>query len=273
MALFPGAIPVFAGFTPGHTLVTDNHAAQHNLEQAEIVQVATKVGTGASVPAANQVLTGNGAGTSAWSQVNLTTMVSGILPVVNGGTGTTSTTGTGPVVYGTAPTIATPVLTTPTIADFTGATHTHANNAGGGQLNGANAISDGTLPSRKVALSIVGADGSTLNPLPTSLTDITGSSSTFTLSTNSYLYLTVSSTIQNNTTTDVFMYLNVDGVDDARYIWVLGVASNSIRSTNSRTWKLSLNAGSHTIKLRVIATTGTSAVAYDPSWFALVISQ
>jgi hypothetical protein len=32
--------------------------------------------------------------------------------------------------------LTTPILTTPTIADFTSATHTHANNAGGGQLTG-----------------------------------------------------------------------------------------------------------------------------------------
>lgn len=35
--------------------------------------------------------------------------------------------------------------TTPTIADFTNATHSHSNATGGGALNGANAITDGTI--------------------------------------------------------------------------------------------------------------------------------
>lgn len=42
-------------------------------------------------------------------------------------------------------TYTTPTLTTPTISDFSSATHTHANTAGGGLLNGANAITDGTI--------------------------------------------------------------------------------------------------------------------------------
>lgn len=145
MALFPGALAAFAGFTATHTLAADNHAAQHNLEQAEIVAVQTKVGTGASTPAVSQVLTGTGAGTSSWAQVNLATMVSGVLPVANGGNGTTSTTGTGSAVFSTSPTISgaqltgSPTLTTPTIADFTNAVHNHQNVAGGGTL-GASAI-------------------------------------------------------------------------------------------------------------------------------------
>lgn len=87
MAAFPGAVATFAGFTPGDTLKADNHGAQHNLEQAEIVALDQKVGTGASTPTANKVLVSTGIGTSAWSQVDLTTMVSGVLPIANGGTG------------------------------------------------------------------------------------------------------------------------------------------------------------------------------------------
>lgn len=144
MALFPGAIPTFAGFTPGHTLLADNHGAQHNLEQAEIVQIATKIGTGASTPVANQVLTANGPGTSAWSQVNLTTMVTGILPVANGGTGGNNLTfPAGPdTLVGRATTdtltnktLTTPTLASPTIANFINSQHSHANNTGGGQLD------------------------------------------------------------------------------------------------------------------------------------------
>lgn len=119
MGVFPGSIPSFAGFVSTHTLAQDTHAAQHNLEQSEISAIATKVGTGASTPIANRVLAGDGVGTSSWSQVNLTNTVTGVLPQANGGTGTTSATGTGAVVYQTSPTINTPVITNPTLTTDT----------------------------------------------------------------------------------------------------------------------------------------------------------
>lgn len=144
---FPGAIPSYVGFTPGHTLLTDVHASQHNLEQADIAAIASKIGTGASTPTSGLVLRGDGTGTSSWSQVILSSDVSGVLPVANGGTGTTNTTGTGSVVFGTSPTISTPTvsggtfssptITTPTIASLTNATHNHQNAAGGGTLGSA----------------------------------------------------------------------------------------------------------------------------------------
>lgn len=82
MALFPGALATFAGFVASHTLAVDNHAAQHNLEQAEIVAVQTKVGTGASTPVAGKYLKGTGAGTSAWGDFELTnTILDAIYPI------------------------------------------------------------------------------------------------------------------------------------------------------------------------------------------------
>jgi len=111
---FPSSIDTFAGFTSTHTLQADNHAAQSNQEQAAIVAVETKIGTGASTPTSTSVLVGNGIGTSAWGQVALSSMVSGVLPVNNGGTGTGTSTGTGSVVLNNSPSITTPTLTTPT---------------------------------------------------------------------------------------------------------------------------------------------------------------
>ena len=48
------------------------------------------------------------------ANVDLTTQVTGTLPVANGGTGVTSSTGTGSVVFSTSPTFVTPLLGTPT---------------------------------------------------------------------------------------------------------------------------------------------------------------
>ncbi len=93
MATFPGSIPVYAGFISGDTLKVANHAAQHNAEQADIAAIATKVGTGSSTPSSGNVLTGSGAGTSSWSPVDLTSMVTGVLPVANGGTGKSTVAG------------------------------------------------------------------------------------------------------------------------------------------------------------------------------------
>jgi len=83
MAQFPTAIPSYAGFTSSHTLSADNHAAQSNAEQGDISAIATKVGTGSSTPVNQRLLRGNGTGTSAWAQVDLTTDVTGVLPSAN----------------------------------------------------------------------------------------------------------------------------------------------------------------------------------------------
>jgi hypothetical protein len=84
---FPGARPSYQGFTSSHTLAVDNHAAQHNQEQADISALSDKIGTGSSTPSSNLFLRGTDVGISAWGQVNLPTDVTGALPVANGGTG------------------------------------------------------------------------------------------------------------------------------------------------------------------------------------------
>jgi len=54
--------------------------------------------------------------------VNLATQVSGTLPVANGGTGVTTSTGTGSVVLSTSPSLTTPVLGTPTSGNLSNCT-------------------------------------------------------------------------------------------------------------------------------------------------------
>jgi hypothetical protein len=64
--------------------------------------------------------------------ISLATEVSGTLPVLYGGTGTTTSTGSGSLVLSDSPTIG-----TPNIASFANASHNHTNSAGGGQLTDA----------------------------------------------------------------------------------------------------------------------------------------
>lgn len=154
MASFPGGLASFAGFVASHTLAVDNHAAQHNLEQGEILATQQKVGTGTSTPTSGKVLRGTGVGTSAWGQVDQTTDITGVTPINNGGTGVTNLTfPSGPetlVGRASLDTLTNKTLTTPTIASFTNAQHNHTNAAGGGTLTGSTAIIDNTLTSEKL---------------------------------------------------------------------------------------------------------------------------
>jgi hypothetical protein len=76
----------------------------------------------------NDVATGNalisgGVGIApSWGKIDVTTAITGVLPVVNGGTGVTTSTGTGSVVLSTSPVLVTPNLGTPSAATLTNAT-------------------------------------------------------------------------------------------------------------------------------------------------------
>ena len=77
----------------------------------------------------DQVLLGNTASAPSWGQVSLTAAVSGTLPVANGGTGVTSSTGSGSVVLSTSPTLVTPLLGTPTSGNLSNCTSIPVNQA------------------------------------------------------------------------------------------------------------------------------------------------
>lgn len=100
------------------------HTAVEGKQEEEIKAVQTKVGTGSSTPAAGKVLRATGTGTSGWGAADLTTDVTGTLPVSNGGTGVTTSTGSGNNVLSTSPTLVTPILGTPTSGVATNLTGT-----------------------------------------------------------------------------------------------------------------------------------------------------
>jgi hypothetical protein len=69
----------------------------------------------------NRLLKSDGTNTS-FAQASLTTDVTGTLPVANGGTGVTTSTGSGNNVLSTSPTLVTPALGTPTSGTLTNCT-------------------------------------------------------------------------------------------------------------------------------------------------------
>ena len=79
----------------------------------------------AQSPTTGQTIVWNSA-TNLWEKntVSLTAGVNGTLPVANGGTGVTTSTGTGSVVLSTSPTLVTPLLGTPTSGNFSSGTFT-----------------------------------------------------------------------------------------------------------------------------------------------------
>lgn len=166
MAEFPNAIPTNRQSSTSEYLSnmasSFGHVALHNFEVSEIIALATKLGTGSSTPTSGAVLKGTGAGASAWGQVDLATEIGSFTSADLRGR-LSDETGTGSSVFATSPTISapvftgggtwagSPVLSTPAIADLTNATHTHQNSAGGGTLNGAAAIQDGTITPAELA--------------------------------------------------------------------------------------------------------------------------
>lgn len=62
--------------------------------------------------------------------VNLATQVTGTLPVANGGTGVTTSTGSGALVFATSPTLVTPLLGTPTSGTLSNCTVDGTNGVG-----------------------------------------------------------------------------------------------------------------------------------------------
>jgi hypothetical protein len=173
-AQYPTSVPTYQTILATEVLNSlggEGLASRLNNLGLDIIAIANKLGTGASTPTAGKVYRATGTGTAAWGQVVLTTDVTGLLPVTNIATFTsaqlralvTDETGTGVAVFGTSPTIATPTLTTPVIADFTSATHTHVSAATGGVLT-TSALPSGSLLQEVNALFSAVATGTTIIP-------------------------------------------------------------------------------------------------------------
>lgn len=168
-------------YTGSETLFAAGHAQAHNAYEA-------KIGTGSSTPVTGTVLTGTGTGTSAWADVDLTTMVTGTLPVANGGTGrATLTSGAVLVGAGTSqvslyttsgsgtviPLLTSPVFVTPTLGV---ATATSINGLIIDTTTGTLDLTNAKTLAVTASLTLAGTDGKTLtisNSLTLAGTDAT----------------------------------------------------------------------------------------------------
>lgn len=109
-----GVLPIANGGTNGAT----KSAAYDNLSPlaaAGDLVYGGASGTGTALTKGTAVQLLHSGTTPTWSAVSMTADVTGTLPVANGGTGTTSSTGSGAVVLASAPTISSPVLVTPAL--------------------------------------------------------------------------------------------------------------------------------------------------------------
>lgn len=269
MSLFPGALPVFTGFTSSHTLSQDSHAAQHNLEQAEIVNIATKMGTGTSTPSPGMVLRSSGVGTSIWGQVNLTTDVTGNLvgpTITGGGTWTGGPTFQNGGIWSGSPNIGTPFMT------FTNAQHNHSNAAGGGQI-GPTGI-DWSLFSNNMKSA---SNPSSITPTNSSQ-DLAGNGATisFTVGSTCNALVTVSIGLYSSSDYEFRPEIRVDGTVVQTYSPAAALGNASGRpSVRGFTFSVPLTTGAHTISAGVFISAGTalSIAAGGVSVAALVLGN
>ena len=190
--------------------------------------------------ASGKYLKSNGTDT-AWDQIDISTAdITGTLPVANGGTGVTTSTGTGAVVLSTSPSLVTPALGTPTSGNFSTGTFTWPT---------FNQNTSGTAAGLSVTLAVgsggtgvttsTGSGSNVLSTSPTLVTPILGTPQSGNFSTGTFTWPTF-----NQNTTGTAAGLSA----------TLGIGSGGTGATTAGTARTSLGLGS-------ISTQDASAVA------------
>lgn len=199
---YPSTIDSFTNPVGTTQLSADDHAQQHRIEGSAAVALENKVGIGSGSAAANQILVGSGAGTSAWGSVwNLAQLGTATInnatvgtPRITGGTASAFLLGTSTLTAGTingqivnAGTLANGVYGT---AQFTGGTLANA-------AVGTPTILGGTIAGSGTAAAI--SFGIAIAPNAGSLTDSAGGTFTVNAAT-AQVYFSVMGTNAGNRT-------------------------------------------------------------------------
>lgn len=121
---------------------------------------------------------------------------------------------------------------------------------------------------------IKGITGGSLSPVPVAYTDVTSSSVTFSVDTNSKALITFGCEVQHNASAQrqSVLSLVVDG-SSVDSIFSQSTVSAETHTTIARTYYGSLTSGSHTVKLQGSAG-NTNVVAFIGAyWYAVITSQ
>lgn len=132
---------------------------------------------------------------------------------------------------------------------------------------------DGSIPSRKIKPTTFYVETPDIAPVnSTGPTDVSGSSVTLTADVASYLMVSFAARQQRNVNDTQFITLNIDGTDISS-VQLRGASSNSVTADTSRSVRVPLAVGSHTIKLRYGCNSIGNGVMTAISWTGLLVAQ
>jgi hypothetical protein len=200
-------------------------------------------------------------GLPVWGQLDLTSGVTNTLPVANGGTGVTSSTGSGNTVLSTSPTLVTPLLGTPTSGNLSNCTSIPMANASGtlAIANGGTGVT--SVTTSPTASSFAGWDANKNMSLNNSL-----ESGTSTVTSATTTTLTVSSPkIQyfTGTTTQTVVMPVVSTLAQYQTFSIINSSTGVVTVQSSGANTIVAMAAGTRSTLTCISTSGTTAASWD----------
>lgn len=181
-----------AGFTTVSAPLGGTGQSSYAVGDLLFSNTTTSLAKLADVAVGNALISGGVGSAPSYGKIGMATHVSGTLPVANGGTGVTSSTGTGSVVLSSSPTLVTPALGTPSALVGTNITGTAAGLTAGRVTTNANLTGPITSIGNATSVASQTGTGSTfvMNTSPTLITPVLGTPTSGTLTNGTGLPLT-----------------------------------------------------------------------------------